>query len=230
MLFFFNLFGRQTLASSFFRCPRHTLISSFLNCGMECFVNLPLFQARITTQQFDTEEAGCVTGFKIFPCSGRCAINICPPIWIFNFFAFTSFRIAPELCWCKFTFQTVVRIHRIKAFSFFDPPPFFGAKLCQAGCRIPNLFQPYFTLLVGIARSHHPAATGGGFGFGKFRRDEQGCLVQKFVAASHRLGDSQPESLCAGENVPDGQSAFANDGRRFAIVTKRVAGMERKLG
>jgi hypothetical protein len=24
-------------------------------------------------------------------------------------------------------------------------------------------------------------ATGGGFGFGKFRRDEQGCLVRKFV-------------------------------------------------
>jgi hypothetical protein len=29
----------------------------------------------------------------------------------------------------------------------------------------------------------HPAATGGGFGFGKFRRDEQGC--PKFVAAPH---------------------------------------------
>jgi hypothetical protein len=29
----------------------------------------------------------------------------------------------------------------------------------------------------------HPAAAGGGFGFGKFRRDEQGC--PKFVAAPH---------------------------------------------
>ena len=65
--------------------------------------------------------------------------------------------------------------------------------------------------LVCLARAPHPAATGGGFGLapwenpgprppkagaalsptgqGKFRRDEQGCLVQKFVAASHRLAD-----------------------------------------
>jgi len=40
-----------------------------------------------------------------------------------------------------------------------------------------------------LPRAPHPAATGGGFGFGKFRRDEQGCLVQKFVAAPHRLAD-----------------------------------------
>jgi hypothetical protein len=42
-----------------------------------------------------------------------------------------------------------------------------------------------------LPRAPHPAATGGGFGFGKFRRDdqpslrygsaEQGCLVQKLV-------------------------------------------------
>jgi hypothetical protein len=38
-----------------------------------------------------------------------------------------------------------------------------------------------------LPRAPHPAATGGGFGFGKFRRDEQGCLVQKFVAAPHGL-------------------------------------------
>jgi hypothetical protein len=45
----------------------------------------------------------------------------------------------------------------------------------------------------------HPAATGGGFGFGKFRWDdqpslcygsaEQGCLVQKFVAAPRGLAE-----------------------------------------
>jgi hypothetical protein len=40
-----------------------------------------------------------------------------------------------------------------------------------------------------LPRAPHPAATGGGFGFGKFRRDEQRCLVRKFVAAPHGLAD-----------------------------------------
>jgi hypothetical protein len=43
--------------------------------------------------------------------------------------------------------------------------------------------------LVCLPRAPPPAATGGGFGFGKIRRDEQGCLVQKFVAAPHGLAD-----------------------------------------
>jgi hypothetical protein len=34
-----------------------------------------------------------------------------------------------------------------------------------------------------LPRAPHPAATGGGFGFGQFRRDEQGS--PKFVAAAH---------------------------------------------
>jgi hypothetical protein len=72
-----------------------------------------------------------------------------------------------------------------------------------------DFFQPLLARLVGLTRAPHSAATGGGFGFapwenpgprppkagaalsptgqGKFRRDEQGCLVQKFVAAPHRL-------------------------------------------
>jgi hypothetical protein len=48
-------------------------------------------------------------------------------------------------------------------------------------------YLAYFAVSSGALGSSLPAATGGGFGFGKFRRDEQRCLVQKFVAAPHRL-------------------------------------------
>ena len=49
--------------------------------------------------------------------------------------------------------------------------------------------------LVCLSRAPHPAATGGGFGFGKFRRDDQPslrygsagqrCLVQKLESGVH---------------------------------------------
>ena len=45
---------------------------------------------------------------------------------------------------------------------------------------------PGHKLFVCLPRAPHPAATGGGFGFGKIRRDEQGCLVQKLVDCVHR--------------------------------------------
>jgi hypothetical protein len=57
----------------------------------------------------------------------------------------------------------------------------------------PVFIVPGHKLFVCLPRVPHPAATCGGFGFGKFRRDDQpslrygsarpGCLVQKFVAA-----------------------------------------------
>jgi hypothetical protein len=52
-----------------------------------------------------------------------------------------------------------------------------------------DIWEPMLARLGCLPRAPHPAATGGGFGFGKFRRDEQGCLVQKFVAAPHGLAD-----------------------------------------
>ena len=47
-----------------------------------------------------------------------------------------------------------------------------------------------------------PAMIVGGFGFGKFRRDGHGCLVQKFVAAPHRLADGAFAEI----KCPDGFS------------------------
>ena len=62
-------------------------------------------------------------------------------------------------------------------------------------------------------RAPHPAATGGGFGFGKFRRDEKRCLVQKFVAAPHRLADGAFAEIEGPDDVI---------GRRFRLFVQNV--------
>jgi hypothetical protein len=59
----------------------------------------------------------------------------------------------------------------------------FAAPLDASGAH--NFFQPLLARLVCLPRAPYPAATGGGFGFGKFRRDEQGGLVQKLVDCVH---------------------------------------------
>jgi hypothetical protein len=69
----------------------------------------------------------------------------------------------------------------------------FSAPLDASGAH--DLFQPMLARLVGLPRAPHPAATGGGFGFGKIRRDDQpslrygsarqGCLVQKLEYNVH---------------------------------------------
>jgi hypothetical protein len=41
-----------------------------------------------------------------------------------------------------------------------------------------------------LPRAPHPAAAGGGFGFGKFRRDEQRCLVKKRVVEPNSLTEA----------------------------------------
>ena len=71
-------------------------------------------------------------------------------------------------------------------------------------------FQPfffaylaYFAVSSGALGSSLPAAAGGGFGFGKLRRDEQRCLVQKLRTGIHR------RLLGAGiRHLPSGLSAL----------------------
>jgi hypothetical protein len=70
-------------------------------------------------------------------------------------------------------------------------------------------------------RAPHPAATGGGFGFGKFRRDDQPSLrygsagqgCPKFTATPHRLADG----AFAQVKRPDGFSC-----RRFRFFLRDV--------
>jgi hypothetical protein len=69
-------------------------------------------------------------------------------------------------------------------------------------------------VIVSLTPAPHPSATGGGFGFGKFRRDEQGCLVQKFVAAPHRLADGAFAEV-EGPN-------YVIIGSRFRLVFQNV--------
>ena len=95
-----------------------------------------------------------------------------------------------------------------------NPVESFWNMVCILGSARGFVCQP---------RAPHPAATGGGFGFGKFRRDEppsfhfvaprQRCLVQKFVAAPHRLADG----AFAQVKRPDGFS-----GRRFRFFLRDV--------
>ena len=76
---------------------------------------------------------------------------------------------------------------------------------------------------VSLPRAPHPAATGGGFGFGKFRRDEppsfhfvaprQGCLVQKLGNCIHRsLWGARPSRLpfSASRRKPSSQTKQFN--------------------
>jgi hypothetical protein len=67
-----------------------------------------------------------------------------------------------------------------------------------------------------LPRAPHPAATGGGFGFGKFRRDEQGCLVQKLESGVHlsflvdrirHLTSVPAAEECFSPNVPHPREA-----------------------